>query len=432
VSYKDYFKGKKIAIVGLGPHGEMLADIRFLLKNKALVSLYDMRSEERIKKYTFSLAVAGLQKFSFGKIRDEDLLDADLIILSPEISKKSNFLKKAITNNIEIEFSDTLFFKLSPPITLIGVLGIYGKSTISNLIYNILKKSFIEQKEQGLFLIDSDSNVGILNNLRKIKKGDLVVVRILENLIPHYNKLRISPHVAVITSPISFDILEFQTYNNFIVATDEVIDSIKKNTNLSIKAKMLRTHSNSVPSNWHIPLNSSYFLENASLALQTTDLFKVPHNVVQDVLQGFLGLKGRIELVKKVSGIEFYNDTASISPGSTLSALRSISMDKNVVLIFGGAYTGYDYDELLNNLSQYISTIVLLPGSGTIGLRQKIEKISDIKIVQVLYLEDAVIKAKENVRKGGKVLFSPGFDAVGIDISRKERGERFVKAVREL
>lgn len=432
MSYKDYFKGKKIAIIGLGPHGEMLTDIKFLLKNKAIVSIYDMRSEERMKKYILGLSIVGLNKISFGKILDTDFLDADLIILSSEISKKSNFLKKAIASDIQIEFPDTLFFKLTPPITFIGILGIYGKSTVANLIYQILKKSFTDYKDQGLFFIDPDSNNGILNNLKKIKKGDLVVARIIESMIPYYHKLRISPHVAVITSPIPFEILEFQTYNNFIVSTNEVIDEIKKQSDFSSKAKMLRIHTNLIPADWHISENSPHFLENASLALQTTDLFKVSHNTVQEVLQGFLGLKGRIEFIKKVAGIDYYNDTASISPKSTLVAIKQLSTDKKIILIFGGAYTGYDYDELINCISQYVSVVILLPGSGTIGLRSKIEEIKDINLEQVLSLEDAVNKSKELSRKGDRVLFSPGFDAVGIDISRKERGERFVRAVRNL
>jgi UDP-N-acetylmuramoylalanine-D-glutamate ligase len=56
----------------------------------------------------------------------------------------------------------------------------------------------------------------------------------------------------------------------------------------------------------------------------------------------------------------------------------------------------------------------------------------DIESLHVLNLEQAVIKAKEIASKGDIVLFSPGFDAVGVDVSRKERGERFVKAVRNL
>ena len=166
--------------------------------------------------------------------------------------------------------------------------------------------------------------------------------------------------------------------------------------------------------------------------MQASELFKVPKEVVREVAQGFVGLKGRIELIKKVQGVEFYNDSASINPASTLTAIRTLSVDRNLILILGGAYTGSDYGELMSSISQYVSTLIVLPGSGTIGLREALQGLKDVIVMNALTLEQAVISAKDNAKKGDRVLFSPGLEAVGIDISRKDRGERFVRAVREL
>lgn len=432
MNYKDYFKDKKIAIIGLGPHGEMIADIKFLLRNKAQLSLYDIRSEDRIKRHILSLSVGGLSKFSFGKVPDDELLTYDLIILSTEISKRSTFLKKAIEHGIQIEYPDTIFFKLAPPIILVGVIGVSGKSTVAHLIYGMLKKTFLGHDNQGLFMIDSDSTNGALNHLKKIKKDDLVLARIPENMADHYHEMRISPHVTVIVSPTSYDILEYQTQNNFIVAHDNVIDSLKSSINFIPRAKILRTRASLVPSDWGISKKGIHMVENASLALQTSELFKVTRDTAREIIQGFLGLRGHIEFIKKVNGIDYYNDASSNSPLSTLSALKTLSNNKNIVLIFGGAYTGHDYGDLIRNLSQYTRVLILISGSGTIGIRDKINEIEDVLCIHVLNLEQAVIKSKEVSQKGDIVLYSPGFDAVGVDASRKERGERFVKAVRNL
>ena len=295
----------------------------------------------------------------------------------------------------------------------------------------MLKKSFLDYEDQGLFLIDPGSTSGSLTHLKKIKKGDVVLVRIPENLMDYYYNIRMSPHVAVITSPTSFKMLEFQTYNNFIVAPDSVVDNIKQEPNILSKAKILRTRASSIPKDWGMEEKPIHDQENAALAIQTSELFKVSKDIAKEAIQGFLGLRGHIELIKQVSGIEFYNDSASVTPSATLAALESLSK-KNIVAILGGAYTGYDYTELVKRLPEFVSRIVLLPGSGTIGFRSMVEKIEEMKIYQVLTLEDAVRKAKECAKKGEIVLFSPGFEAVGVDISRKERGERFVRAVREL
>ena len=432
MTYKEYFNNKRIAVIGTGPHGEMITDIKFLLRNKADVTLFDMISEKRMKSYLTDLKELGLEKYYFGNINDSDLLNFDLILLSPEISKKSLFLKKAIQAELPIEFPDTLFFKLSPPITLIGVLGMYGKSAVSQMIYQILKKSFADYKDQGLFFIDPDSSNGSLTHLKKIKNGDIVLARIPDNLIQHYYDIHISPHVAVITSAIPFNILDFQTYNNFIVSTDEVVDMIKTVEGFTSKAKILRTRPNMIPSDWGIELKALHHRENMALVLQTSELFKVPQEIVKNMVLSDQGPKGSIEFVKKVGGAEYYNDSNSITPWSTVSAIRYLSSGRNIILILGGAYTGHDYSDLIKNVSQYVHTIILLPGSGTLGIRQNILELQDIKTIQVLSLDDAVVGASNIAIKGEIVLFSPGFEAVGVDISRRERGEKFIKSVRSL
>lgn len=432
MNYKDFFKNRRVAVIGLGPHGEMIADIKFLLRNKSKVSLFDMRSEEKAKKHILALSVGGLEKFVFGKINADDLLDFDLIIVSPEMSLKSTFLKKATQAGIQIEFPDILFFKLAPPVTFVGVIGTSGKSTVAHLIYRMLKKSFLDYEDQGLFLIDSISTGGALTHLKKIKKEDVVLARVPEQLMDYYYNIHISPHVAVITTITSFKMLEFQTYNNFIVAPDHVVDKIKSDHNNLSKAKILRTRAGSIPKDWNMDNKSMHDQENAAIAIQTGELFKVSKDIAKETIQEFLGLKGHIEFIKKVSGVDYYNDSASVTPGATLVALRALSNEKNIIAILGGAYTGYDYSDLIKEIPRHVSVVILLPGSGTINFRSRIDKLEDIDIIQVLSLEDAVEKAKEIAKKGNIVLFSPGFDAVGIDVSRKERGERFVKAVRSL
>ena len=146
----------------------------------------------------------------------------------------------------------------------------------------------------------------MLKEVKKIKKGDVIVVKISENFIQYYHSIHMSPHVAVIISKVSPKILEFQTYNNFIVASDEVIDSIKDE--IEIRAKILRTRESSVPNEWIAHRNTIYDRENAALALQTGELFKVSRDIAKEVIQGFSGLKGRIEMVKKLQNIEIYQN----------------------------------------------------------------------------------------------------------------------------
>ncbi len=83
-------------------------------------------------------------------------------------------------------------------------------------------------------------------------------------------------------------------------------------------------------------------------------------------------------------------------------------------------------------MPQFVTSVILTLGSGSLGIRAELEKMEDVRFFQAPTLEDAVILAKGEARKGDRVLFSPAFEAVGVHLSRRERGEKFVKAVRSL
>ena len=441
---KDYFQGKRIAVIGLGAHGEMVADVKFLIKANSLVAVYDLRSEARLRDHIIFLRSIGLANYVCGSVPPDDLLDMDLVILSHEYPRDSSFLKAAIEKGIQIEYPETLFFRLAPPVTVVGIMGSCGKATVSSLLSPLLEVACEADGTQNLFNIDPESGDGILSALKKIKSGDIALVRVVEPMMKELHDMRISPHVAIFTtvppkdsyytSP--FEILTYQTYNNFIVASDEVVDAIHL-YRFQPKAKMLRTKSSVIPATWMIgerePGPWSHDRDNAALALQVAKLFKVPDEVSETIFEKWKPLKGRLELVKKFkNNIEFYNDTASVSPGSTIAGIRSIAGDRNLVLILGGVDAGRDYRELYGILPQYTHAVILLPGSGTMKERKELATIENVEIISAPSIEEAVRLAKDHARANDRVLFSPGFEAGGLEASREERGEKFVRAVRGL
>lgn len=465
---RDYFKGKRIAVIGLGPHGEMVEDVKYLIKAGAWVSIYDLKSEARLKNHLVFLRSVGLANYVCGSIPPEDLLDMDLIILSHEYPRDSSFLKGVYTQNAEcvknlgsdklvnkeqtigeangvvnkvilVEYQETLFFKLAPPITLVGVMGTCGKSTVISILRPLLEKICESYDTQGLFIVDSESADGVLVHLKKIKNGDIVVMRIIDEMLPELHNIRISPHVAIFTtipttrgsisSP--FEVLAYQTYNNFIVASDEVIDATRV-VQTQPRAKMLRTKATLVPDDWGFEGRGSHDRLNAALALQAAQLFKVDDDMARHILTEWKSLKGRLELVKKVKGVEFFNDTMSMTPDSTLAGITALSQGRNIILIFGGVDGGYEYRTLYSQLPRYVHTIVNIPGSGTLRQRVLLQGIEGVGVRSVPSIDEAARTAFECAQKGDRVLFSPGFDAGGVDGSKIERGEKFVRAVRGL
>ncbi|MFA6315467.1 MAG: cyanophycin synthetase [Candidatus Paceibacterota bacterium] len=439
MSSRDYFKGKRIAIIGLGPNGEMVEDVKYLIKTGALVSVYDMKSEARVKSHLIFLRSLGLANYVCGSIPSDDLLDMDIIVLSHEYTRDATFLKPANEKGVIVEYPETLFLKRAPPVTIVGIMGDCGKTTVISMLIPLLESVSTIRDEQGLFKIDPESSDGIIANLKKIKNGDLVVMKISPTIMIEMTRIRMSPHVAVFTTvpgPGSyevqpFEILSFQTYNNFIVASDEVIDDARKFKDLP-SVKMLRTRSTLLPTEWILRVNGAHDRDNAALALQTARLFKIEDDDAEHILMSWKPLRGRLEFIKKVRNVEFYNDGESTNALATEIAITSLVNEKNIVLIFGGADTFCDYSDLYSILPTSVHTIVLVPGSGTIRERVKLDKIENMNIISVPTIEEAVRLAMDNAKKGDRVLFSPAFQSIGIDGSTKQRSERFVKAVRGL
>src|ERR1035437_5541447 len=206
---RDYFKGKRVALIGLGPHGEMVEDAKFMIKQGALLSIYDLRSESRLKSHLVFLRSVGLANYVCGPIPADDLLDMDIVILSHEYPRDSTFLKGAKEKKIPIEYPETLFFRLAPPVTLVGVMGSCGKATVVSMLAPMIEEACeIAMRKEGeghqqCFVADPESGEGILVHLKKIRSGDILIMRIEENMMRELEGVRISPHVAIYVSRLS-------------------------------------------------------------------------------------------------------------------------------------------------------------------------------------------------------------------------------------
>ena len=329
-------------------------------------------------------------------------------------------------------------------------MGSCGKATVVSLITPMLEAACLSAARrdavdgaQSYFVADPESGDGVLAHLKKMKSNDIVTMRIVEDMMPEIVSLGWSPQIAVFTtvppagsyriSP--FEIIEHQTYNNYIVASDQVIDAVRSAgppAGGGYKAKMLRTKASIIPPEWSFKGRAAHDFDNAALALQTARIFKVSDEIARAALDRWKPLRGRLEPVKKVKNVEFYNDTAAVSPDATVSGLASLSKDRNVVLIAGGADCGGDYREFCAALPQYAHTLITVPGSGTIRERAALRHLDKVEVISVPSIEEAARSALDHAKKGDRVLFSPGFAAAGLDGSRIERGERFVRAVRAL
>lgn len=462
MTYKDFFAGKHITVVGLGPHCEMYTEIKFLLTLGVKVSVVDPRNPSKLGPVVDELKSLGLESLITGRFTKNDIHKGDILLLAPDVDPHDLYVSEAKSLGVRIETPQTLLLSLAPAVTVVGIMGSCGKTTVSYLVYEMLKKAFKEEEGQNIFSVNPEV-AGSLSYLKKIKKGDIVIARIPNNYIPLYRDSRIIPHVAVYTAisnesvpllnnknpqqktknegnsvdnrnaseavPIIFSILPLQTYNNFIIASDYIVDAIR-DWGVHVSSKMMRTGISIIPDNWALRIKNSHEKEDMSLALRVAELFKINQDICREVAESFSGLKGRLELVKKISNVDYYNDTASTTPQSTLAALKSVTNNRNSVLIMGGAFGGDNMRILTENIPQYAHTVILLPGSGTLRLHREFLGMQDVTLLHAQSVRQSVDMAKDHARKGDNVIFSPGFAAGGFERSSSERGAAFMRAIR--
>ena len=341
------------------------------------------------------------------------------------------------------------FLKRAPPITIVGVVGDEGKTTTAYMIHEILRQTYPPPKvadekieftqAPSVFWLDSENDLSLL--IKRVKREDIVIIELDTVRIAEFDDAGISVQIVVCTNilPASHGkealhaedqarILKRQTSNNFIVVGEDTFSYIKKAVKFGIKGKPIFKKAEDVPRTQNLHFQGYHNKENISLALGCAELFKVDTGKALAVLENLTPLPGRLQCVKKIRGVEIYNDASSKTPASALAALRTLSHNRNVVLIMGGRDAGFDARYLLPHIDQYANGVVLLEGTGTLKIHRNILNIATLAHAHAQNLEEAVGKGMDMARDGDVLLFSPAFGAV----SETDRSEEFLRAVENI
>jgi UDP-N-acetylmuramoylalanine--D-glutamate ligase len=168
-------------------------------------------------------------------------------------------------------------------------------------------------------------------------------------------------------------------------------------------------------------------VENALAAIAVARSMEIPSTAVLAELSRFPGLPHRVEFVRSVAGVSYYNDSKGTNVGAVLAALDGFP--EPVVLIAGGKDKGVDFRPLRAALGRKARAVVLL-GEARDRMARELEGAAPITVAGTL--PQAVRAAAEAARKGDAVVFSPACSSFDMFRNFEERGEAFRKAVEEL
>ncbi len=456
--FNDYIKYRKIAVIGLGVSNIPLLD--YLHEKKAKVTVFDQRTIDNISKDVMDKITSYSFEFSLGENYLEKLKGFDLIFRSPSCLPTTKELKKEEERGAIVTTEIEMLIKMCPA-KVIGVTGSDGKTTTTSLINAILKHAGYKTWLGG--------NIGIplFTKLNEIEKEDIVVLELSSFQLMG---MEISPSISVITNitpnhlnihkdyeeyiEAKKNIFKYQNENGILVLNydNEITRNCAKEANgkvifFSSKEKLengyivdngiikecedkIRKH---VLDAKDVKLRGVHNYENICTTLAATKTL-VNQDKAVEAIKEFNSVEHRLELVKQIDGVKWYNDSVSSSPTRTIAGLNSY--DEPIVLIAGGYDKNLDYTPIAKPIIQKVKCLILLgQTSGKIfdAVKEELENQGkELPIYMCTTLKQTIDVAKKEAKSGDVVLFSPASASFDLFKNFADRGNQFKKLVNEL
>jgi UDP-N-acetylmuramoylalanine--D-glutamate ligase len=142
----------------------------------------------------------------------------------------------------------------------------------------------------------------------------------------------------------------------------------------------------------------------------------------------------RLEFVKEVNGIKYYNDSAATIPNAAIAAIESF--DKPIILIAGGSDKNLDFSDFAKVISEKVKGIIFLKGNATEKLIEKLKRNMPDREHKRFEVFDSMNKAVEEATRvadnGDIVLLSPGAASFGLFENEFDRGDKFKEVIKNL
>ncbi len=443
-------KDKNILVVGLAKTG--VACARFLAGQGARVVATDMRDETALAAVTTELEGYAI-RFVLGRHDAADFLESDLIVVSPGVPQDHPLLvqAKAAGKKIVSEIELASRFITAP---LVAITGTNGKTTTTTLAGEIFKANGFATYVGG--------NIG--DPLIDLVESDETVERVVAEISSFQLEWITGFHPAVAALiNLSEDHLDrYDTYQEYIAAklrifenqTNEDFAVVNADDPLvweyaqKLKARIVpfsrkRELAEGI---FHrdgeivfrrdgreerfptkgVRLQGVHNLENIMAALACCLLLGCRPDKSFACVRSFEALHHRMEFVREVKGVGYYEDSKATNVGSVEKALESFD---TITLIAGGKDKGGSYTPLVPLIQERVRHLILI-GEAADRMQTELGSLTDTR--RAATLEEAVWLAAQITEPGGTVLMSPACSSFDMFRDYEERAQRFIAAVKGL
>ena len=438
MEFNEKLKHSKIAIIGIGVSNLPLLDYLYNLGCDVTI-FSDNKIELDISKYHYPTYEDGLK----------ELIRFDIIFRSPGClpTRKEIILEKERGALVTTEVEQVI--KLTPS-KVIGVTGSDGKTTTTTLTNLILEASGYKTFLGG--------NIGtpLFTKINEMTKNDIVVLELSSFQLM---EMTVSPDISIITNitPNHLDKhkdmdeyidskCNIYTHKNGLLvlnADNEITKNLKSNREIRYFSREKKTNA-FYTLNDKIYFNDKVILEGKDLHIRgrhnyenvcaalsaTYDLIDMDRAI--KAIKEFKGVEHRLEFVREINHVKWYNDSVSSSPTRTIAGLNSYQ--EKIVLIAGGYDKNLDYSPIAKPILEHVSKLILFGSTSDKIYNAVINEKSneDIAIYRETSLENVVSRAKEVATPNEIVLFSPASASFDMFKNFADRGRQFKDLVNKL
>jgi UDP-N-acetylmuramoylalanine--D-glutamate ligase len=459
--YQDVaeLKDKKILIVGLGKTGASLA--HFLTEHGAQVTVTDHKSKPELSVQLEQMGSLPI-KFELGGHSPKTFVQQDLVILSPGIPTHLKIFEYARSQGIkitgELEFASQ--FVKEP---MIALTGTNGKTTVAALVELMLKGSGIDVWSGGA------NGLPLTEYLRSGKKAKVVIIEVSSYMLETVETF--SPSNILFMNLAENHLDRYRSMEDYVNAKRRIFRNTNQATTSILNAddnavvelardpavqrgrifyfsrkpalepqimniggavnigKEIRVRTGPEIESFRIDqlkMLGKHSIENLMAAMLAAREHGATHAAIQNVVDTFRGLPHRLEYVRKVGGVLFYNDSKATNVHAMLRALDSF--EEGIILIAGGKETNLSFEALRSPVKRKVKTLILV-GEAKERINRDVGDFSETFLIGTF--EEAVLIAYQKSRIADIVLLSPGCPSFDMFDSFEERGDYFKEIIRK-
>jgi len=443
--------GKKVLVVGLARTG--IATAKFLKAKGSLVTATEVKPKEEMGEAVQALKGMDIST-EWGGHQTEAFLKQDIIVVSPGVDLSIEPIQKAVKYGVRVISEIELAYHFIH-VPIIAVTGTNGKTTTTLLVGEMLKEDgrkvgvggnvgeplilFADGKDRWEVLVVEISSFQ-LEAIEDFRPRISVLLNITEDHLDRYPRYDdyIEAKVRIFANQNSGDLAVLNRDDPIIMQFREKVKA--KKVLFSLKEKLGKgAFSNGQTISLRLggegeeyslaktPLKGIHNVENMMAALTTARIFGCSKKSIQDVLNRFKGLEHRLEFVREIGGVRFYNDSKGTNVGSVVKSLQSFS--EPVTLIAGGKDKNGDLSPLEALIQKRVKHLILI-GEAKDRMNRELGGLTDTVMAKTM--EKAVLLAHQKAKAGEVVLLSPACSSFDMFKDYKERGKVFKETVKRL